>query len=570
MQLIVVRETKDNGPDRGTGLLRYALSTPPLHGVILDGLHHVWSDGRTRALASQMGGTTSERWFWVLPRTWQGDLVAPPEAAVFYDDSWRWEAQGGLAECHQVWAVITNGRFAAWAHPALLEALVRATRADCLAVTVASDLLACREKPRLTSDHKLVGYRRLYADSMSLTPMPADWPHYLLVRREAWHAALESGLLSTFRAWTDAGRAAGLRLQGATVAGLVHDLESPEGIWGLANVALRRSARRAAAGRLGASGRPSVARADSGISPDSRVIGPVRLGERVTIEAGAVVVGPAVLCDGCTIGSGAVVDSAIVGADVFVAPNEVVQGGLVPGAQREGAAPRPATPSVDSPRAPIDPAAREVFRTWPRLSYARCFKRIADTIAALVVLILFAPVLPVIALAIKLNSRGPVFFRDTRQGLQGRPFRCVKFRTMAQGADRIQDKLRFVSEVDGPQFKMADDPRITTVGRFLRETYLDEIPQFVNVLCGQMSVVGPRPSPESENTLCPAWRDARLSVRPGITGLWQVCRTREPRKDFQEWIHYDTQYVRDFSFGLDLWIGWRTFRTMVENFVSQF
>jgi lipopolysaccharide/colanic/teichoic acid biosynthesis glycosyltransferase len=108
------------------------------------------------------------------------------------------------------------------------------------------------------------------------------------------------------------------------------------------------------------------------------------------------------------------------------------------------------------------------------------------------------------------------------------------------------------------------------VGRFLRETYLDEIPQFFNVLCGQMSVVGPRPSPEVENTLCPSWRDARLSVRPGITGLWQVHRTREPQRDFQEWILYDTRYVRDFSFGLDLWICWRTFRRMIESFLSQF
>jgi lipopolysaccharide/colanic/teichoic acid biosynthesis glycosyltransferase len=191
-------------------------------------------------------------------------------------------------------------------------------------------------------------------------------------------------------------------------------------------------------------------------------------------------------------------------------------------------------------------------------------------VVAAVVLVLFVPVMPFLALAVKFSSPGPIFFRDRRQGLHGKPFDCIKFRTMTAGSDKLQEKLRFVSEVDGPQFKMADDPRITTVGRFLRETYLDEIPQFFNVLCGHMSVVGPRPSPEAENTLCPWWRDARLSVRPGITGLWQVCRTRERGRDFQEWIHYDTQYVREFSFRLDLWICWRTFRRMVENFVSQF
>ena len=154
------------------------------------------------------------------------------------------------------------------------------------------------------------------------------------------------------------------------------------------------------------------------------------------------------------------------------------------------------------------------FRSWPRFSYARCLKRVVDVIAAVVVLVLFAPIIPFIALAIKISSPGPMFFRDKRQGLHGRPFSCVKFRTMRVGADKLQDKLRFISEVDGPQFKMADDPRITTVGRFLRETYLDEIPQFYNVLRGDMSVVGPRPSPESENTLCPWWRDAQAFCPP--------------------------------------------------------
>ena len=138
------------------------------------------------------------------------------------------------------------------------------------------------------------------------------------------------------------------------------------------------------------------------------------------------------------------------------------------------------------------------------------------------------------------------------------------------GADQIQDKLRVVNKVDGPQFKLPDDPRISVVGRFLRDTYIDEIPQFFSVLLGQMSIVGPRPSPESENTSCPPWRDARLSVRPGITGLWQVCRTRQAMKDFQEWIHYDVEYVRDLSLKTDLWICWKTAKKMAKNFIDQF
>jgi len=117
---------------------------------------------------------------------------------------------------------------------------------------------------------------------------------------------------------------------------------------------------------------------------------------------------------------------------------------------------------------------------------------------------------------------------------------------------------------------MADDPRITRVGHFLRETYLDEIPQFINVLAGHMSVIGPRPSPKAENTLCPSWRNARLSVRPGVTGLWQIRRTREPMRDFQEWIVYDTEYVQGLCLWLDAKIFWKTFVRLIVKFGEQF
>ena len=141
---------------------------------------------------------------------------------------------------------------------------------------------------------------------------------------------------------------------------------------------------------------------------------------------------------------------------------------------------------------------------------------------------------------------------------------------MVTGADEMQDRLRVVNQMDGPQFKIDNDPRVNTVGRFLRDTYIDEVPQFFNVFLGQMSIVGPRPSPEKENTLCPSWRDARLSVRPGITGLWQVARTRRPMKDFQEWIYYDTEYVRKLSLKMDISICIKTAKKMAKNFIKQF
>src|SRR5678816_4224778 len=108
------------------------------------------------------------------------------------------------------------------------------------------------------------------------------------------------------------------------------------------------------------------------------------------------------------------------------------------------------------------------------------------------------------------------------------------------------------NQADGPQFYMERDVRVTRVGRFLRKTRIDELPQFFNVLRGHMSVVGPRPSPFKENQYCPAWREARLSVRPGITGLWQVSRTRSKGQDFQEWIKFDIEYVRQGGWMLDL------------------
>ena len=116
-----------------------------------------------------------------------------------------------------------------------------------------------------------------------------------------------------------------------------------------------------------------------------------------------------------------------------------------------------------------------------------------------------------------------------------------------------QGELRKANQVDGPQFKLAYDPRVTPIGHFLRRTNIDELPQLWNVLKGEMSVVGPRPSPFEENQICPGWREARLSVKPGITGLWQVSRSRDRgAADFQEWIFYDTQYVERRGFWLDV------------------
>jgi len=166
-------------------------------------------------------------------------------------------------------------------------------------------------------------------------------------------------------------------------------------------------------------------------------------------------------------------------------------------------------------------------------------------------LVFLAPLLAVVALLVKLTSPGPVFFSHRRERRNGAEFPCLKFRSMVADAHLKQRELYGQNQVDGPQFKLKHDPRETRLGRWLRRTNIDELPQLFNVLAGHMSLVGPRPSPFRENQICVSWRQARLSVRPGITGLWQLCRDRSSENDFHQWIYYDLAYVRHFSLWLD-------------------
>lgn len=570
MHWIVVREHGENTAGGRGNLLLYALSAHPLNRAVLNGVDHLWRCGSAAERTDATDWAIPPDAQWVLPDAWCADVSIEGLSRVSHDRF----LSGGFpvfdAQSRDSWIVVTDGRFATCLNHELLASVASTVDADVIAVNAAPDLLAYRERVRFTPDNELVGFRRLFADSAVRAPMPTHWPHHLLIRPRVFETVAGPNLLGAFDAMVGICRAKGVRIQAVDIAGSVLDLESEEGILAVCRVGLdfrsRNDDSSSPDSRDGATCRQEVPACDR-----PRFIGPVLLGEQATVEPGAIVVGPAVLCDGCVVGRGAVVDSSIVGDHISLGPGQVVRSRLVTTSGQGGVEDCVATEGKEEySREHVCVRSESVFRPWPRLSYVRCLKRGADVLASLAVLALFAPVFPVLALAVRMSSPGPVFFRDKRQGFHGALFGCIKFRTMRQGADKIQEKLRFVCEVDGPQFKMADDPRITAVGRFLRETYLDEIPQFFNVLCGQMSVVGPRPSPVSENTLCPSWRDARLSVRPGITGLWQVRRTRAEYKDFQEWIQYDTQYVRDLSPGQDLWICWLTFRRMVENFIKQF
>lgn len=184
-------------------------------------------------------------------------------------------------------------------------------------------------------------------------------------------------------------------------------------------------------------------------------------------------------------------------------------------------------------------------------------KRMTDVIGAVVGLVLAAPLFAMIAIAIKATSRGPVLFGQERYGWRKRRFRMLKFRTMVCGAEALQAALEERNEALGPVFKIRDDPRITRVGRFLRKTSLDELPQLWNVLRGDMSLVGPRPLPVRDvGRFCEAWLMRRFSVTPGITGLWQISGRSDV--GFDQWVALDLEYIDQWSLRLDLLILLRT------------
>ncbi|MFM8887465.1 MAG: exopolysaccharide biosynthesis polyprenyl glycosylphosphotransferase, partial [Chthoniobacterales bacterium] len=192
-----------------------------------------------------------------------------------------------------------------------------------------------------------------------------------------------------------------------------------------------------------------------------------------------------------------------------------------------------------------------VLRVTPELSWALLIKSAVDRAGALLGLLLLSPLFALIAALIKITSPGPVIFAQRRAGRHGTPFTMYKFRSMRTGAENERDALSDRNQMSGPVFKIEDDPRVTTVGRWLRRTSLDEFPQLLNVLLGQMSLVGPRPLPlyEVDNFELTAHR-RRLSMKPGLTCLWQVAG-RNVVKDFSEWVKLDVEYIDNWSLWLD-------------------
>lgn len=252
---------------------------------------------------------------------------------------------------------------------------------------------------------------------------------------------------------------------------------------------------------------------DATIASGARIIAPAWIGAGVDVPANGFIAGPAMITDARAVEPPAV----------------------------KPVSARP-LPSFDLPKP-------------PKLNTVR---RTINVVLSAMGILVSLPLYPFIMLAIWLEDGRPFFFAHMRQTRGGRKFTCHKFRTMHRNAEARRRALEAMNVCDGPQFHIENDPRLLRSGKFLRRFHLDELPQLWDVLKGDMDLIGPRPSPDEENQCCPAWREARLSVNPGLTGLWQVKRTRAPSLDFQEWIRYDLEYIDRRTWWLDIAILWRT------------
>lgn len=310
---------------------------------------------------------------------------------------------------------------------------------------------------------------------------------------------------------------------------------------------------------------------NSKVSPQAYLLGPIVIGDNCNVEDWAQIIGPAVVGDGCliargsfiresilwdgiTLSSGSKVEYSVIG-DSFKSPdNFTVSDSIVLNGERVGANPVSWSKNGKDLEPDVATGSNRVYQAA---------KRIMDASLAALGIVLTSPLLLLIAAAIKMDSEGPVFYRQKRCGIHWKLFDMIKFRTMVTDAEKTHKDLLSQKDTDGPMFKMVNDPRVTRVGALLRKTSLDELPQLLNVLRGEMSLVGPRPLIMEEMRFSTIWQHTRLMVKPGITGLWQIQGRAEA--SFHDWIRYDVQYVKNRSLWLDIKILLKTIPVVLKK-----
>jgi lipopolysaccharide/colanic/teichoic acid biosynthesis glycosyltransferase len=206
----------------------------------------------------------------------------------------------------------------------------------------------------------------------------------------------------------------------------------------------------------------------------------------------------------------------------------------------------------------------EVRKDWHKKSRLyEISKRLLDIIGASLGIIVFTPLMTIASIAIKLDSKGPVLFAQRRCGRGGKVFKMYKFRSMVNNAEDMREELESKNEVSGPVFKIRKDPRVTRVGRIIRKTSIDELPQFINVLKGEMSLVGPRPPIDKEVESYTLYQKQRMLIKPGLTCIWQVSGRNSI--DFERWVELDLKYIRERNFWLDVKLILKTFSVLLGD-----
>lgn len=313
---------------------------------------------------------------------------------------------------------------------------------------------------------------------------------------------------------------------------------------------------------------------DVKISPKAYLLGPIVIGDGCTIEDWAQIIGPAVIGNRCRISqeiliresillngiylsSGSKIEYSIIGENTNVPNNSHIKNMIALNGLKIGDA--NLIPSDYGVKGTVDlsgitPVTHNVYKIT---------KRIMDVVLSAGGIILLLPLFLLIAIILKIDSPGPLFYTQMRCGIKGKLFGMIKFRTMVANAEELHKELISKKDIDGPMFKLVNDPRVTRFGNVLRKTSLDELPQLFNVLKGEMSLVGPRPLIMDEMKFSPSWRDIRLKVKPGITGLWQVQGRSEA--SFHDWIRYDVYYVKNQSLWLDIKILFKTVKVVLRK-----
>jgi len=571
MNLIIVHKNAINSPNNGHNTLQFVICSELPVNIPLGTLYEFHPSRKVGLGECGNARFYSNGSITALHKCWAPKMKKTKLDVVYYEENLPISPAVLKRFKKHPWLMVSNGRFATQVNHQsfrkILDHLQTEAQADIIAIKVLPQLKGAHEKALIGQQDRLIGFRRFYDDSAELAPIPVDWPHHLFIKTNILEKLLDNMTLPlVFSKLFHRCSSNSLTFFGLNVGGAVLDLETDVGLWTFLTVMLEPKHHHTY----------YVKKHSCIISANAQVFGKVVLGKNVHIADNSTIIGPTILADNVKIAPNVIIKTSVLGPNLSIPKGCFIHNQILIGTKsRRDLFQSHTKMAVQHPNCTglsfiNDKKVNNNFRIWPKFSYVKCAKRMADTIASLIVLLLFIPLFPLVAVAIKLSSPGPVFFKDKRQGLHGKEFFCLKFRTMILGADEIQENLRTINKVDGPQFKIRKDPRTTVVGRFLRDTFIDELPQFVNVVLGQMSIVGPRPSPKAENIICATWRDARLSVRPGITGLWQIRRTRRPDRDFQEWIYYDIEYVKNLSLRLDLSICWHTAKKLIANFLNQF